>query len=164
MKKLLIIRHAHAEDPDFGQRDFDRKLTSKGREVAQKMGLWLKSEAALQPDIIVSSPAPRATETAEIIGKILDYPEKNYTFEAKIYESSVFDLLFVINHLPDTAETAFIFGHNPGLAMLADYLGDMPITSLSKCGMIYLSFEAKSWEMITKGLGKTHWIQKPKEL
>jgi len=65
--KILFIRHSAAEDRfAFQGHDLDRKLTDAGRKKAEKA---FSTVANLYPEIelIISSEAVRARETAEIL-------------------------------------------------------------------------------------------------
>jgi phosphohistidine phosphatase len=63
--ELILWRHADAED---GSPDMARKLTKKGRKQAERVAKWL--EERLPKDyVLISSPAVRARETAEALGK-----------------------------------------------------------------------------------------------
>ena len=65
---VYFLRHAEAK-PDAG-RDFDRRLTPKGLEQAEKVGKFLV-RYGLIPEVIVSSPVVRANQTAKIVAQRL---------------------------------------------------------------------------------------------
>ncbi len=69
MLELMIVRHgqsvADIENRYEGRVDFP--LTNLGYEQAVKLALWIKLN--YPPELIVSSPLKRTSETAEIIGK-----------------------------------------------------------------------------------------------
>ena len=62
MKKLIIVRHAHAVHD--GSADFNRTLTREGQEEAVAAGKMLKKNELI-PDMIISSPAARTVQTAK---------------------------------------------------------------------------------------------------
>lgn len=69
--ELILWRHADAEE---GERDLERKLTSKGRKQAARVAQWLQHRLPSKFTVICS-PARRARETAdalEVRYKILD--------------------------------------------------------------------------------------------
>jgi phosphohistidine phosphatase len=66
---LTFLRHAEAEDELTS--DFDRRLTAKGLEQAQKVAKFCV-RYGLIPDVIVTSPVVRAEQTAEAVSKRLD--------------------------------------------------------------------------------------------
>lgn len=68
MKLLFLIRHAKSSWDDPAQPDKDRPLNDRGRCDAPKIGERL-AKRDLKPDLILSSPAVRALETAEIIAR-----------------------------------------------------------------------------------------------
>jgi phosphohistidine phosphatase SixA len=65
---VYFLRHADAE-PDAA-RDFDRKLTPKGLEQAEKAGKFLV-RLGLIPSLILASPVVRARQTAKIVSQRL---------------------------------------------------------------------------------------------
>jgi phosphohistidine phosphatase len=66
--ELILWRHADAED---GVPDEARKLTKKGLKQADRMARWLRKRL---PDdaVVLVSPARRARETAEALGRSLE--------------------------------------------------------------------------------------------
>jgi len=63
---VYFLRHAEAEEE--AQDDFDRKLTAKGVEQAERAAKFL-TKASLAPALILTSPVVRAKQTAEIVRK-----------------------------------------------------------------------------------------------
>jgi broad specificity phosphatase PhoE len=60
-------RHRGAERLDLDVRDADIDLSENGRRQAEAVGRWLADcDPALRPDLVVSSPYRRATETARL--------------------------------------------------------------------------------------------------
>lgn len=70
--KIVLIRHAEAVPEDLALRDDDRWLTARGREHARGLARLLR-ELAVEPDAVLSSPLPRAMQTAELVAGGLDY-------------------------------------------------------------------------------------------
>lgn len=65
--ELILWRHADAGEPsDDPEQDLARRLSPRGRKQSARMAAWL---AARLPERygLVSSPAPRAVETAEAL-------------------------------------------------------------------------------------------------
>src|SRR5215471_15101303 len=63
---LWIVRHADATPASRAAGDFARKLSPRGRADAERVALWLKRGAHVV-DAILTSDAPRASETASIL-------------------------------------------------------------------------------------------------
>lgn len=127
-KKLYIIRHAKAEEHSFSKSDFERHLISKGKERAERIALELAGELQIdEQTLFISSTANRALETAHIFADILGYSSAAIQLERDIYEAHHRDILKVINSVPSSFQKVLVFGHNPGLSDLVDYLTDRPV-------------------------------------
>ena len=69
--KLYFLRHGQADWPNWEGPDDDRPLTEAGREEVQAVAqLLVRLKAA--PDLILTSPLPRAAQTALIASKNLE--------------------------------------------------------------------------------------------
>lgn len=80
--KIYFLRHGQADWPDWNKPDDERPLTKKGRKEMEKVGKFLR---ALDPKIslVLSSPLPRALQTAEIAAQSLRLPLKKEPALAK---------------------------------------------------------------------------------
>ena len=85
MKTLYLVRHAKAISQELGVNDFKRSLSKQGRDdaVAMSKRLWKKGIA---PDLLLSSPADRALETAHIFAEQFDYPVQRILLKDEIYD------------------------------------------------------------------------------
>jgi len=101
-RTLYLLRHAKSSWKDASLRDFDRPLKGRGRDAAKQIGKRLASEKP-QPVLVVCSPAVRTRETAEIVLKHSSL-KPDVTFEQRIYEASLRDLLHVVADIPDDKE------------------------------------------------------------
>jgi phosphohistidine phosphatase len=148
MKTLFLIRHAKSSWDDTSLADRDRPLNDRGRRDAPKMGERL-AKRDVSPDLILSSPAVRALETAEIIAKKLDYRRKDIVVDDRLYAVAADDLLDVIHKLDDKLRRVMLFGHNPELTELAHRLSGK-ISHLPTCAVAEFRFDAKLWSKIGK--------------
>jgi len=123
MKKhqLIIMRHAKSDWSAGTDTDFERPLTRRGKHDAAQMGAWL-TKKGLVPDRVVSSPAVRAKKTALIVCAELGIDRGQITWDERIYEAGVDELLEVIREHAAAARTLLLVGHNPGLDELLLYL------------------------------------------
>ncbi len=119
-KTLLLMRHAHADWPEKGV-DFDRPLTSQGENAARESANWL-AQNAFFPDFMLVSAAYRTVATATILQPILKMPALE--FEPTLYNAAAETVLSLVRHLPETARTVLLLGHNPGIPALAFLLAD----------------------------------------
>lgn len=123
-KTLYLIRHGKAEDHTFLKRDYDRNLVDKGKERAELVANKLKQDLLENNTLVISSSANRALQTAEIFCVQIDYPINAIQVEKDIYEAYYQEILKVINQIPDDIDTVLVFGHNPGLSDMTNYLCD----------------------------------------
>ena len=150
MKTLVLIRHAKAENNLKETTDFDRPLTTSGKQEAVKMAELLKKSGTATP-FFISSPALRALTTANIFSSTFN-TETPQTDET-IYEAEVEALLAVINSINNQNQTAALVGHNPGISNLLYYLtGKM--TTMPTCAFAIIEFETDNWKEISAGTGK----------
>src|SRR3954464_14427617 len=68
--ELYFLRHGEADWPDWDKPDDERPLTKRGKDEMKKVAAFL---ARLEVPIenIVTSPLPRAAQTAKIVAKKL---------------------------------------------------------------------------------------------
>lgn len=68
--KLYFLRHGLADWPEWDKPDDERPLTKKGRKEMRRIAKFLR-ELKIKPARILSSPLPRAWQTAEIAAEYL---------------------------------------------------------------------------------------------
>ncbi len=155
MKRLTLLRHAKTERESSTGRDFDRRLTERGRADAGRMCRAIR-EFGLSFDLGLSSPARRAIETAEIVGL-------EFQIEPQIYEASLGELMDVVRAANDRATSLILVGHNPGfeqlLRGLANVDDDMPTGSLAE-----IELPTGCWREVEGGKGRLLRFLKPKEM
>jgi len=128
MRSLFLIRHAKAVDISLSARDFDRDLQQKGIQRAEKIASDLKKTLTIdQNTLFISSPANRAIQTAKIFASILGYPAENIRDSKELYDAHFIEILKVINTVEDHFNKVLVFGHNPGLSNLVNYLSHAEI-------------------------------------
>ncbi len=172
MKTVLILRHAKSDwgNPDLA--DIDRPLAKRGLEEAPRMGEVLALFKSA-PDKILSSPAKRAKQTAEIVAKACNYRQA-IQWEESFYGGSSLDLLKALQNLSATVERVLLVGHNPVLeetvATLSgpafsrgtDEENDGWAIKLPTAGLVCLSFDIDSWDDLKPGQGVLQWFIIPK--
>ncbi|QKF82747.1 SixA phosphatase family protein [Halarcobacter ebronensis] len=147
MKELYIIRHAQKENTDNYEYDYDVPLTKRGIEAAKNLGTLLKRKKVL-PDLIVSSPAIRARQSAEVIAKEIDY-NKGVMYNEVIYQAYLNELVESISYTYDNINSLMIVGHNPSLTALAITFTNFK-TELQMATAIKIEFDCDSWTQIDR--------------
>lgn len=161
MKKLYLLRHAKSSWDDASLSDFERPLNARGFRTAPFMGRFMR-EKGLVPSFILSSPAERAKQTANLVKEAGAFPGE-LRFDDRIYEASPRTLLAVAARVRDDVDSVIIVGHNPGIEgfirLLTDELEPMPTAALA-----VIDLDVLSWGMIDDGCGRLTSVFRPKEL
>ena len=117
---LYILRHGIAEDAAIGQSDDSRKLTEEGRKKTRRV-MARAARAEVNPDVILTSPYPRALATAEIAKEELRFTGDLINTEQLVPYANVFELWEEIRNYSQ-ADEIMVVGHNPLLCDLATWL------------------------------------------
>lgn len=143
--KFYLLRHGKADWPGWDKSDDERPLTEEGKDqVAAVAKMLARMEIA---PAIVTSPLPRASQTAEIAGKYLNQkvrvdPLLRPGFDAgkleKLLKDFSGDSLMVVGHEPDFTQTIF------------ELTGGR--TKLSKAGVALVELDAPSMK------GELRWL------
>ena len=161
VRTLYITRHAKSSWSDANSSDFDRPLNERGLRNAPFMALMFHKRG--EPvDLLVSSTANRALTTAFLFAKELGIPEQDVLRIEALYHSTIPTLLRTLNELPNTSQRVMLFGHNPGLTELVEYLSGEDIGNLPTCGMVRIDFPGEDWVQVSRDLGTLVWVDYPK--
>lgn len=159
MKTLVLARHAKS---DWTQDlpDEERPLNGRGKKDAPRMGEILRSHGFL-PDLVISSHAVRARSTAEKVADALGYTS-SIRIDNRIYLAGTSSLLSVIRDIPETAESAMIFGHNPDMEMMVQMLlSAKGMTPMPTCAFACLELHGP-WAETGKQPAALKWFLIPK--
>jgi len=115
MKTIFLVRHGKADGSWDYDHDFERMLTRKGKNDASALATLLREEGLL-PDVIVSSPAFRAAQTARSLATGLDLNPEEIQYEAALYPGTPDAYLRCICEV--SAKALMLVGHNPVLEQL----------------------------------------------
>jgi phosphohistidine phosphatase len=161
MKTLFLVRHAKSSWGDASMADRDRPLSDRGTRDAPKMGERL-AKRDVKPDLILSSPARRARDTAEIIARKLGCKPRNIVVDDRLYAASADELLAVIRGVDDNRACVMVFGHNPELTDLAHRLAS-DITHMPTSAVAGFTFDTKSWADVGEDKPATALFAYPKQ-
>ncbi len=148
MKHLILLRHGEAGFSDGV--DFQRQLTSRGKENLNRLGQTLQSRG-MKVDFMYCSSATRTRETAEIIQKHIDTGQSEYTRE--IYEGNLESLIHLLENTPKEAQSCILIGHNPTISVLIAHLTHDNYVGLQPGMMAVIELEILEWYMIGLGTG-----------
>lgn len=165
-RDILLMRHGKARRK--ADSDFHRSLKNRGKRAAQRMGAWLAGQDLL-PDIILTSPAVRARETAHKACKAMGLTTERIREEPLIYLGNVNSLFTVLGSCPADAQRVLLVGHNPGLEALLCQLVMRPLQQnderklLPTAALAHLQTEY-SWDRLTPGCADLQGIKRPRQL
>ncbi len=144
MKKLYIVRHAKSSWNIEGISDKERPLLVKG-EQRTKMVIDYFKEKELSIDLIISSAAVRAYETAKIIAKSFQYQEDRIRVEDYLYSANAEQMFDIFYDIPDEIDSVMIVAHNPTVTNFANIFLTQKIDWLPTSGVVALAFDVDNW-------------------
>ncbi|MFQ5421901.1 MAG: histidine phosphatase family protein [Anaerolineae bacterium] len=162
MKTLLVLRHAKSSWNNANLTDFERPLNKRGKRDAPRMGEWLKKRD-LTPDLIITSSAERALQTAEAVALAAGY-EGELQVTRQLYLAEPATYLLMLSELEDRYGRVLVVGHNPGVEDLVELFTDewerMPTAALAQ-----IELPIDSWADLDVDLmGELKNLWYPKEL
>ena len=166
-RTLILLRHGKS-DWNTSEDDFDRPLKKRGKNASRQVGKWLGAHART-PDFVISSPAKRAMQTAEISCAAMDIDGKNIYKRKHIYLATPEELLYVLEDCPKEAKRVMLVGHNPGLEELLYYLVDGRITmpvdgKIMPTATLAILDMPDEWAKLENGSGNLEFLIRPKEI
>ena len=113
------------------------------------------------PEVILSSPAVRARETARLVKKYGDL-HPAITHEERIYEASPQTLRQVASEIDDASGSAMIVGHNPGMEGFIRFLTGK-LESMPTAALAIIELDVDSWKDIDANSGRLRKVIRPKD-
>ena len=112
-------------------------------------------------DLIVSSSAVRAFETAKIIAEKIDCKLITHQNLYPGYSSNILEVIF---SQPDSIDSLMIVGHNPGVTSMVHEYIDSSFDWLPTSGLAKVSFDTNTWIQIPLAKRVSSEITTPKML
>lgn len=163
MKRLIIARHAKSSW-DFPELDdYERPLNKRGKRDAPVMGRRL-AQRKVKPESMITSPAKRAADTAKLIANEISFSLQKLKKDPSFYHASNRNMIGALHCISNDVKTLMIFGHNPGLTELTNFLSGEDIYNIPTCGIAEIEFDISSWDEIEKNTGKLVSFDYPKKL
>lgn len=161
MKSLLLVRHAKSSWDDPSMSDFDRPLNERGKKNAPEMAIRLH-DRGIRIDLLISSPARRARQTAKAFQKILAIEKLELRDELYLPASHVFSS--VIRSIPDTVSTAALFSHNPGITEFANLLSSTRIDNMPTASVFAVQSDVNEWREFSNANTRFWFFDYPKAI
>jgi phosphohistidine phosphatase len=148
--RLYFLRHGEADWPNWDRPDDERPLTERGKKEMRKVAKFLR-ELDIPLDDILSSPLPRAYQTAEIVAD---------RFQLHVREQETLGGDFSVSNLKELVETypvdnLMVVGHEPNFTQVISGLTGADC-KLSKGGVALVDLDEEEMK------GRLLWLFPPK--
>lgn len=151
---IYLLRHGDAGDPR-PQDDDARELSDKGRKrLRNAAGLWRRLRVA--PEMVISSPLPRALQTAELLVEGLAL-EREVTVDDRLRPGASWPDLAAVMADHGPVEQLALVGHDPDLSDALAELSGAARIGLRKGAMACLEFDGEP----RPGTGRLRWLLDP---
>lgn len=162
MKTILLMRHAKSSWDEKEEDDRDRPISKRGKKNAEDIADLLKDEK-LKPDLILSSAALRARQTADVVIDEMKY-HGDICYVNKLYMGEVEAYAQQLQSLGDELQMVLIIGHNPSLSTLLQMVTGK-VQALPTSAVAYLTVPIDSWKDFNlEAQGELVNLWRPKDL
>jgi phosphohistidine phosphatase len=148
--QLYFLRHGEADWPGWTKPDDERSLTDFGKKEVRQVAKFLNG-LKVKPDVIVSSPLPRALQTAEVAAEQL---------KTKLRQDEALEPGFGISELSTVlkrhrSKILMLVGHEPDFSSVISALTGGFI-KMSKAGVALVDIDPETEK------GRLLWLFPPK--
>ena len=147
---LYFLRHGEADWPNWKKPDDERPLTQSGKKEMREVARFLR-RLKVRPSAIVTSPLPRAAQTAEIAADCLKAKLRKDDSLAPGFGVGELRALLKRRH----ADSLMIVGHEPDFTDVISELTGASL-KLSKAGVALVDVDSESER------GRLLWLFPPK--
>lgn len=163
MKLLTIVRHGKSSWSNIELNDHERPLKNSGIKRTDKVVKYLR-KLDFKPDLIISSSAVRAYQTAQIIAEGIEYPVSKIQKTDAIYHASVRNIYSEIYSVDNSIASLLITGHNPGFTDFVNEFLEPRIDNLPTTGSVCIEFDTTRWEDISNSQYEVKFVVFPRML
>ena len=148
--QLYFLRHGEADWPGWTKPDDERPLTDFGKKEVRQVATFL-NRLKVKPDLIVTSPLPRALQTAEVAAEQL---------KTKLRQDEALEPGFGISELRTVlkrhrSKVLMLVGHEPDFSSVVSALTGASL-KLSKAGVALVDVDPETEK------GRLLWLFPPK--
>jgi phosphohistidine phosphatase len=162
MKTLLVLRHAKSSWKKKNLADHDRPLNKRGKRDAPKMGALIL-EQDLLPELILSSTASRARETALAVAESCGQTDEVRLLR-DLYLAETGEMLEMLASLPGELGKVMVVGHNPGMEELVEALTGKSET-MPTAALAWIELDLEHWSGLrATGEARLRQIWRPREI
>jgi phosphohistidine phosphatase len=157
---VWVLRHAKAAP--HGPDDHLRPLTGKGRRQSAEVARLLEDAApAPTPELVLSSSAARARQTAELVLPALG-ERTELVVDGRLYQADPDDVIELLRAQPDDVRSVMVVGHNPTMHEVAlELVGTADAAGRERleqgfptAALAVVRLPASSWAQLSPGTGE----------
>ncbi len=162
MKTIFLLRHAKSAWGTPGLADIDRPLAERGRRTAPRMARVL-SAPKWMPDAIITSPALRAQQTAQLVADAIGFSGE-LRLDERLYPGDAPAFFAVLRGLPPSVTRPLLVGHNPAMEAIAAALSQSAAENfkIPTAGLLCFDVHCADWGRLVPGDGRLRWFLIPK--
>lgn len=146
---LIFLRHGLADWPNWKGSDDDRPLNEEGKKETHRVAAFLAA-LGIEPQKILASPLPRASQTADIAAEYIKAPIEIAKSLSQGFNVRQLEKLLDGKNL----ESVMLVGHEPDFSDVIESLSGGDI-KLRKSGVARLSLDRK------KMRARLQWLLTP---
>lgn len=162
MKRVLLLRHGKSDWGAATGEDHDRPLNKRGEKASSLMGRFL-ADIDQVPDLVITSTATRASETARLASEAGRWPGSIETTRS-LYATTPESALDLIKGIDDSADSVLLVGHEPTWSVLAGRLIGAGSIRMPTAAMVRIDMAVARWKSVSFCSGTLIWMVTPKLL
>lgn len=163
MKHLLLARHGKPSWANREIADLDRPLKPSGLAETYRMAEWLQKQK-VPVDLIITSPAVRAIQTALVFARAIKYPTYRMEINEHLYSDDQAKLVKFLHSMDNRYDNIMLIGHDPALTNLYNHLTKEAIDKVPSSGLAHLALKVETFAALKKGSCKSKFLKSPKKL
>jgi len=162
MKTIYLLRHAKSSWDDSRLSDKQRPLSGRGLKNAPQMGQRFAARGE-HLERVLSSPALRALNTAQLFCEACGYPPDDIVIEPDLYFSGITSIEDLICAQDDRLRALMLVFHNPDITYFANSIDyDFHIDNVPTCGLVRLVSDIAQWRDWTRDNTDVDYFDYPK--
>ena len=162
MRQLYLLRHGKSDWHTGVASDHERPLAERGERAARAIGELL-SALGKQPDLVISSSAVRAHETARLAAEAGGWSAE-IVVTPDFYHATPGTLLEHVQGAPDECDRVLLVGHEPTWSEAVGlFIGQAGVRMVT-AALARVDLGVAGWSEARFGAGELAWLVTPKLL
>ena len=143
MKTIILFRHGKSDWKANFYQDLDRPVSNRGIKAAKLMGIYLH-EINNIPDLVISSPAVRAYDTAQLAISSGEWNRK-LNLDQNLYGATPEIVMNILCNQDDKYDSICITAHEPTMSLFINKYTDSGYQKFPTATMARIDFFTNNW-------------------